>query len=127
VKKIFVLGFVGVLGMSAILVLSLFLVGGTTLAKRPAPPPPPKGDCLCPDVFSPVICDNGVVYSNLCQAGCAKATGCVPYGDTTVAAAGNCRCPLVYAPVVCDNGRTYSNQCVADCHHAKNCVPSGGI
>jgi hypothetical protein len=36
----------------------------------------------CPDVYSPVICSNGVVYSNACFAGLACATGCVPYGVT---------------------------------------------
>jgi len=114
------------------LVLALVAVGllatGTALAKKPVPPPPPKGDCNCPDVYAPVICSNGTVYSNLCQAGCAGATGCVPYGDVTaLAAAGGCRCPLVYAPVICDNGKTYPNPCVANCHHAKNCVPTGDL
>jgi hypothetical protein len=40
-------------------------------------------DCLpgiqCLDVWNPVICDNGQVYSNLCYARKACATGCVPY------------------------------------------------
>ena len=114
------------LGLISILVVSAVFVAGSALAKKPSPPPPPGG-CLCPDVYSPVICSNGVVYSNLCQAGCAKATGCVPHGDATVQAAGGCRCPLIYAPVICDNGKTYSNQCLADCKNAKNCVPTGGI
>jgi len=59
------------------------LAASTDLAakKPPPPPPPPKGECLCPDVYDPVICDNGVTYSNLCQAGCAGATGCVRTGD----------------------------------------------
>ena len=39
------------------------------------------GGCNCLDVWIPVICSNGVVYSNMCYAGCAKATGCVPYGN----------------------------------------------
>lgn len=36
----------------------------------------------CPDVYQPVICSNGIVYSNACFAGLACATDCVPYGDT---------------------------------------------
>jgi hypothetical protein len=36
----------------------------------------------CPEVHDPVICSNGVVYSNACFAGLACATGCVPYGVT---------------------------------------------
>lgn len=38
------------------------------------------GGCICTDNYAPVICSNGVVYSNACRASCAKATGCVPYG-----------------------------------------------
>ena len=37
------------------------------------------GQCL--DVWKPVICSNGQVYSNACYASRACATGCVPYGD----------------------------------------------
>jgi hypothetical protein len=36
---------------------------------------------LCPDVYAPVICSNGHVYSNSCEASKACATGCVPYAD----------------------------------------------
>lgn len=39
------------------------------------------GGIECPDVWDPVICSNGVVYSNYCYASKAKATGCVPFGD----------------------------------------------
>ncbi|HEX4965488.1 MAG TPA: hypothetical protein VF173_32055 [Thermoanaerobaculia bacterium] len=35
---------------------------------------------FCPDIYQPVICSNGVVYSNSCFASLACATGCVPYG-----------------------------------------------
>ncbi len=34
--------------------------------------------CICPDVYAPVTCSNGVTYSNACVASCAHATGCVP-------------------------------------------------
>ena len=40
------------------------------------------GGILCPDVWDPVICSNGQVYSNACYARAACAHGCVPYGDT---------------------------------------------
>jgi len=39
------------------------------------------GGFECPDVWAPVICSNGVVYSNGCYAAKAKAKNCVPYGD----------------------------------------------
>ena len=39
------------------------------------------GGFECPDVWNPVICSNGVVYSNGCYASKAGATGCVPFGD----------------------------------------------
>jgi len=125
------------------LVFAAGLAADLAFAKKPAPPPPPPKGCECPDVYQPVLCSNGQVYSNLCVATCAGATGCVPYGDTILSeaseapvcegfdaaalenAASACRCPLYYAPVVCDRGRTYPNQCVADCHNAKNCVPAG--
>jgi len=37
----------------------------------------------CLDVWDPVICPNGVVYSNDCYAFKACQTGCVPYGGET--------------------------------------------
>jgi hypothetical protein len=38
--------------------------------------------CICPDIYAPVKCSNGVTYSNGCVASCAHATGCVPAFDT---------------------------------------------
>jgi len=38
----------------------------------------------CLDVWKPVICPNGQVYSNSCYAYRACATGCVPYGSTAI-------------------------------------------
>jgi len=37
--------------------------------------------CICPDVYAPVKCSNGITYSNACRASCAHATGCVPTGN----------------------------------------------
>ncbi len=36
----------------------------------------PRPGILCPDVYDPVICSNGQVYSNGCYAYVACATGC---------------------------------------------------
>jgi hypothetical protein len=33
--------------------------------------------CICPDIYAPVTCSNGVTYGNQCLADCAHATGCV--------------------------------------------------
>jgi len=41
----------------------------------------PRTGIACADVWDPVICDDGVVYSNGCYAYVACATGCQPYGD----------------------------------------------
>lgn len=36
-------------------------------------------DINCLDVWDPVICSDGKIYSNACYAYRACATGCVPY------------------------------------------------
>ncbi len=41
----------------------------------------PCGPRNCLDVWNPVICSNGVVYSNSCYAARACATGCVPFNS----------------------------------------------
>ena len=38
---------------------------------------------FCTENYDPVICSNGVVYSNACFASLACATGCVPYGNAS--------------------------------------------
>jgi hypothetical protein len=43
------------------------------------PPKPPKF-CVCTMEYDPVLCDDGNVYSNLCVAHCAGATGCERIG-----------------------------------------------
>ncbi len=40
------------------------------VAARPAP---------CPQIYAPVICDNGKIYPNQCEADRKRAKGCVPY------------------------------------------------
>jgi hypothetical protein len=37
---------------------------------------------ICPDIYAPVICSDGVVYPNQCYADRACATGCHPYNPT---------------------------------------------
>lgn len=63
----------GILGVVAAATVSL------------ADPIPFPGGCRrggeCPDVYAPVICDNGRIYSNACVAHRACATGCVPYAE----------------------------------------------
>ena len=52
--------------------------GALALTAAPAEAANFKRPCICPDVWAPVTCDNGVTYSNQCRANCAGATGCVP-------------------------------------------------
>jgi hypothetical protein len=60
--------------------LTLALALSASAFAFPAPSQAAPGGGLCPDVYAPVICSNGRVYSNSCYAGRAGATGCVPYG-----------------------------------------------
>ena len=39
------------------------------------------GGIECPDVWNPVLCSDGNIYSNGCYALKAGATGCAPWGD----------------------------------------------
>ena len=52
-------------------VVSVLLMGSLALAGKPTPPPP-GGKCpkniYCLDVWDPVQCADGVVYSNQCYA-----------------------------------------------------------
>jgi hypothetical protein len=38
------------------------------------------GNCRCPAIWAPVICDNGKTYPNQCYADCQHARNCVPSG-----------------------------------------------
>ncbi len=40
----------------------------------------PGGPFACPDLWAPVVCENGQVYSNYCYARLAGQTDCVPFG-----------------------------------------------
>jgi len=100
----------------------------------------PRKGVACIDLWDPVICDDGNVYSNGCYAWVACAEGCEPYGDggpIVVEAKGKpgggddgCPrigyfCPMVWDPVICDDGQVYSNGCVAWVACATGCEPYG--
>jgi len=64
------------MGMAAAAVVAVVGFAATSYAK-----PPLGGGCgprYCLDVWNPVICSDGQVYSNLCYAQRACATGCTP-------------------------------------------------
>lgn len=90
-----------------------------------------RGGYACPDVYAPVLCSDGNVYSNGCYASVAGATGCVPYNLFEEAAAvklcpGGFECLDVWNPVIC-NGVVYSNACYAKRACATGCVPYGEV
>jgi hypothetical protein len=39
----------------------------------------PNPNPICYQLYNPVLCSNGQVYTNQCYADAACATGCVPY------------------------------------------------
>ena len=85
---------------------------------------------FCPELWAPVICDDGKVYANECWAQKKCATGCVPYGDWLFPEGdgrGTCErpkvCPKLWAPVICDDGKVYPNACWAQKKCATGCVP----
>jgi hypothetical protein len=61
-------------------VATVFVAGIATLF-TPAQARFGGGNCICPDVYAPVICSNGVTYSNSCVASCNHATDCHLTGD----------------------------------------------
>ena len=61
------------------MVLALVAVAGVVLAavavsKTDAGPP------VCPQIYAPVVCDNGKTYPNQCEADRHHAKNCVPLG-----------------------------------------------
>jgi len=67
-SQVLLASFVGLVVVAALSALS-------SEAKGKGGPP------LCPDIYAPVICDNGKVYPNQCWADRNHAKNCVPYGD----------------------------------------------
>ncbi len=49
----------------------------TTFAARP-----PR-ECICLDIYRPVICPNGLIYPNDCYARCDGQRNCVLWGGDT--------------------------------------------
>lgn len=69
-----------------ILIIAAVLAGGLALADKPNKPSKPCKwrNLMCADVWDPVICNDGEIYSNSCYARRACATGCQPYGGGPV-------------------------------------------
>jgi hypothetical protein len=69
----------------AVLILGTVALLGSPSAEAKGKPKPgggcPRTGVACLDVWDPVICSDGHVYSNSCYAWVACATGCQPYGD----------------------------------------------
>lgn len=69
-----------------VLIIAALMAGSFALAGKP---PRPTNPCkwmflVCLDVWDPVECDDGTIYSNACYAKRACATGCVPTGGGPV-------------------------------------------
>jgi hypothetical protein len=64
--------------MLAVFAAALAAAGLAGLTATPASAAPPF--CNCRQVYEPVICSNGQVYSNICFARCDGAKNCQPYG-----------------------------------------------
>ncbi|HYG61503.1 MAG TPA: hypothetical protein VEL74_02895 [Thermoanaerobaculia bacterium] len=63
------------LALALVLCAGALATGGPLMAHHGGCHPNPRA--LCPDVYAPVTCSNGVTYSNSCRASAACATGCV--------------------------------------------------
>ena len=69
-----------------VLFVAMLVAGAVTFAKgKPGGITPCKDSMIyCLDVWDPVVCDDGRVYSNFCYARRACATGCVSTGGGPV-------------------------------------------
>ena len=63
-----------------VLVIAAIAVGTTAYAKKPSGPAPCHPDIMCPDIWDPVICEDGKIYSNACYAYVWCQTDCEPIG-----------------------------------------------
>lgn len=70
---------------AGVLVAGVLVAAGTATTSLGAKP---AGGCfrniLCLDVWQPVLCPNGIVYSNNCYAYRACQTNCVPWGGDAI-------------------------------------------
>jgi hypothetical protein len=123
--------------------LIVVVVGAVALTTNAEPKKPGGGggcprNVFCPDVWDPVICSDGKIYSNSCYAYRECATGCQPYGDggpvpldskAKPGGNGGCHhnvmCPDVVDPVICSDGKIYVNSCYAYRECATGCQPYG--
>ena len=126
------------LGVVLLVVLVGLMLAPDAVTKKPGGGSGcPRVGILCPDVWDPVICDDGETYSNACYAYVACATGCVPAGGGPVPAVkpgggddDGCPrvgwvCPTYWDPVICDDGKIYSNSCFAWVACATGCESLG--
>jgi hypothetical protein len=60
-----------VLGVCGVVIAAAAVVGW--VSKTMAAPP------VCPKIWAPVICDNGKIYPNQCEADKHHAKNCEPY------------------------------------------------
>ena len=56
------------------------LVGGKGASRGSQVTPQTEGGSRCPQIYAPVICDNGKTYPNQCEADQHHAKNCVPLG-----------------------------------------------
>lgn len=68
----------------AVGVIAIVATATSALAAKPIGGGGCGGGRNCLDVWRPVICPNGQVYSNDCYAARACQTNCVPYGGSAI-------------------------------------------
>jgi hypothetical protein len=61
--------------------MSLLVLSASFAAPVLADPWPPFDPSNCPQNYAPVICSDGLIYGNSCEAESYGATGCVPWSD----------------------------------------------
>jgi len=61
--------------------VALLIIAMAALIAVTLDTPAQAGPKLCPEIYAPVICDNGKIYPNQCYADRAHAKNCVPTGD----------------------------------------------
>jgi hypothetical protein len=73
-----------IVALLTVLVFGTVAWAGKGGGKGKKPPACPNWDLICPDVWDPVVCDDGEVYSNQCYADRVCATGCESTGGGPV-------------------------------------------